>query len=330
MPKGVDAVAADAALGDRVDMAFMNTQVTRGAATFIVTSTGMSTEVGHISDMLQSQTAEATPLTKQLNKLTNQILVIAGVALAISIALGLARNQPFDILFLSAVAFSVSAIPTGCPRSSRRSSPPGPPPRGRRSDREAPPLRETLGSTSAINSDKTGTLTLNQMTAVQMAIVGQRFTISGEGYSPVGQIAGEAGKGEVPLERYLLPMALCADAVAKDGGLVGDPTEGALVVLAEGVVDPGPNAREVPADRRGAVRRRVQVHGHLPPDAGRERPRRHPLLRQGRTRPVARPFERRHPGRRERHPHHRRGQGPLHGGEPATRRAGPARHGDGL
>ena len=95
-------------------MAFMNTQVTRGAATFIVTSTGMSTEVGHISDMLQSQTAEATPLTKQLNKLTNQILVIAGVALAISIALGLARNQPFDILFLSAVAFSV-AIPTGLP-----------------------------------------------------------------------------------------------------------------------------------------------------------------------------------------------------------------------
>ena len=96
-------------------MAFMNTQVTRGAATFVVTATAMSTEVGHISDMLQSQTAEATPLTKQLNKLTNQILVIAGVALAISIALGLARNQPFDILFLSAVAFSVSAIPTGLP-----------------------------------------------------------------------------------------------------------------------------------------------------------------------------------------------------------------------
>ena len=232
VPKGVDAVAADAALGDRVDMAFMNTQVTRGAATFIVTSTGMSTEVGHISDMLQSQTAEATPLTKQLNKLTNQILVIAGVALAISIALGLARNQPFDILFLSAVAFSVSAIPTGLPAVVTTILAAGTSTLGRRSDREAPPLRGALGSTSAINSDKTGTLTLNQMTAVQMAIVGQRFTISGEGYSPVGQIAGEAGKGEVPLERYLLPMALCADAVAKDGGLVGDPTEGALVVLA--------------------------------------------------------------------------------------------------
>jgi Ca2+-transporting ATPase len=256
VPKGIDAVAADAALGDRVDMAFMNTQVTRGAATFVVTSTGMSTEVGHISDMLQGQTAEATPLTKQLNRLTNQILVIAGVALAISIGLGLARDQAFQVLFLSAVAFSVSAIPTGLPAVVTTIL------AGGTSTLAAAGaivkrLRsvETLGSTSAINSDKTGTLTLNQMTAVQMAIVGQRFTISGEGYSPVGQIAGEAGKGDVPLERYLMPMALCADAVAKDGGLVGDPTEGALVVLAaKGGVDPVltrekyPRIAEVPFD----------------------------------------------------------------------------------
>src|SRR4026209_811690 len=88
-----------------------------------------------------------------------------------------------------------------------------------------------------------------------MAIGGQRFTITGEGYSPVGTIAGEAGKGEVPLERYLMPMALCADAVAKDGALVGDPTEGALVVLAaKGGVDPVltreryPRVAEVPFD----------------------------------------------------------------------------------
>jgi Ca2+-transporting ATPase len=187
-------------------MAFMNTQVTRGAATFLVTATGMSTEVGHISDMLQAQTAEATPLTKQLNKLTNQILLIAGVALAISIGLGLARNQPFDVLFLSAVAFSVSAIPTGLPAVVTTILAAGTSTLAA-AGAIVKRLRsvETLGSTSAINSDKTGTLTLNQMTAVQMAIVGQRFTISGEGYSPVGQIAGEAGKGEVPLERYLLP-----------------------------------------------------------------------------------------------------------------------------
>ena len=79
VPKQLDAVAADAALGDRVDIAFMNTQVTRGAGTIVVTSTGMATEVGHISGMLQGQVAEKTPLTKQLNVLTNQILIIAGV-----------------------------------------------------------------------------------------------------------------------------------------------------------------------------------------------------------------------------------------------------------
>jgi P-type Ca2+ transporter type 2C len=256
VPKGLEVVAKDSALGDRIDMAFMNTQVTRGAATFLVTSTGMGTEVGHISDMLSTTVAEETPLTKQLNGLTNQILAIAGVALAISIGLGLARNQPFQILFLTAVAFSVSAIPTGLPAVVTTILAAGTATLAK-AGAIVKRLRsvETLGSTSAINSDKTGTLTLNQMTAVEMAIVGQHFSISGEGYSPIGTISGEGGRGEVPLERYLMPMALCADAVAKDGNLVGDPTEGALVVLAEkGGVDPVltrekyPRIAEVPFD----------------------------------------------------------------------------------
>jgi P-type Ca2+ transporter type 2C len=239
-PKQVDAVAADAALGDRVDMAFMNCQVTRGAATVLVVTTGMATEVGHISGMLQSTTVEKTPLTKQLDALTNQILVIAGIALAVSFALGMWRGVELQTLFLSAVAFAVAAIPTALPavvtailsKGSQQLAEAGAIMKRLRSV-------ETLGSTSALNSDKTGTLTLNQMTAVQMAVVGQRYSISGDGYSTTGQISHAGGQADLPLEQYLLPMALCADAEVRDGALVGDPTEGALVVLAaKGGVDP--------------------------------------------------------------------------------------------
>ncbi|HEU4571560.1 MAG TPA: HAD-IC family P-type ATPase, partial [Candidatus Limnocylindrales bacterium] len=208
VPKSVEPVAPDAALGDRVDMVFMNTQVTRGAATFVVTATGMATEVGHISGMLQAQKTEVTPLTKQLNRLTNQILVIAGVSLAISIGLGLARGQAFSALFLTAVAFAVSAIPTGLPAVVTTILAAGTSTLAK-AGAIVKRLRsvETLGSTSAINSDKTGTLTLNQMTAVRMAVVGQRFTVSGEGYSTEGHIEGEAGVANAPLDRYLMPMA---------------------------------------------------------------------------------------------------------------------------
>jgi Ca2+-transporting ATPase len=239
-PKQVDAVAADAALGDRVDMAFMNCQVTRGAGTILVVTTGMATEVGHISGMLNATEVEKTPLTKQLDALTNQILVIAGVALVISIVLGLYRGIQAQELFLSAVAFAVAAIPTALPavvtailsKGSQTLAGAGAIMKRLRSV-------ETLGSTSALNSDKTGTLTLNQMTAVQMAVVGRRYSISGDGYSTTGQISHAGGQPDVPLEQYLLPMALCADAEVRDGGLVGDPTEGALVVLAaKGGVDP--------------------------------------------------------------------------------------------
>ncbi|MET1232853.1 MAG: HAD-IC family P-type ATPase [Candidatus Limnocylindrales bacterium] len=247
-PKQVDAVATDAALGDRVDMAFMNCQVTRGSGTVLVTTTGMATEVGHISGMLQATTVEKTPLTKQLDALTNQILIIAGIALVISIGLGLYRGVQLQELFLSAVAFAVAAIPTALPavvtailsKGSQLLADAGAIMKRLRSV-------ETLGSTSALNSDKTGSLTLNQMTAVQMAIVGRRYAISGDGYSTTGQITHTGGQPEVPLEQYLLPMALCADAEVRDGSLVGDPTEGALVVLAaKGGVDPALTREQYP------------------------------------------------------------------------------------
>jgi P-type Ca2+ transporter type 2C len=91
---------------------------------------------------------------------------------------------------------------------------------------------QTLGSTSAINSDKTGTLTLNQMTAVQMMAAGRRYAVDGKGYSTAGRITRVGGQSDIPLDEFLMPMVLASDAVVRDGELIGDPTEGALVVLA--------------------------------------------------------------------------------------------------
>jgi Ca2+-transporting ATPase len=233
--KGVEAVeSVETPLGDRTDMVYMNTNVTRGAGAFVVTSTGMSTEVGHISKMLQTTEDADTPLTTQLKKLTNQILFIAGAAVALSIILNLSRDESFDTVFTAAIAFAISAIPTGLPAVVTTILSYGTQQLAK-ANAIMKRLRstETLGSTSAVNSDKTGTLTLNQMTAVELTIPGRRYTISGGGYSTEGTIKHVFGQTEVPLEQFLLPMALCADATVRDGDLIGDPTEGALIVLAE-------------------------------------------------------------------------------------------------
>src|SRR3954467_15567702 len=233
--KGIALVPkVDTPLGDRTDMVYMNTNVTRGAGTFVVTATGMSTEVGHVSGMLQAQDDAETPLTRQLAALTNQILVIAGVALLISVVINLARGNEFTVVFTAAIAFAISAIPTGLPAVVTAILSLG---TRMLADANAIVKRlrsaETLGSTSAINSDKTGTLTLNQMTAVEMTLPGRRYTISGGGYSTEGTIKRTAGQPDIALEPFLLPMILASDAVVDDGEMIGDPTEGALVVLAE-------------------------------------------------------------------------------------------------
>src|SRR4051812_29524298 len=118
--KGLDLVtAADAPLGDRTDMVYMNTNVTRGTGRFVVTSTGMATEVGHISGMLQHEDDSKSPLTVQLEKLTKQLVTIAGLALVASVALNMARGQSFTEVFTVAVAFAIAAIPTGLPAGGR-------------------------------------------------------------------------------------------------------------------------------------------------------------------------------------------------------------------
>ncbi len=255
--KSTDPVpGADVALGDRTCMAYMNTSVTRGRAEMIVTGTGMDTEIGHIAHMLATTEADKTPLQKQLDALSKIIATIAGIALVGVILIGLARDQDFDTLFITGVALAVASIPTGLPAvvtallsmGTREIA-------NRHAIVKRLPAVETLGSTSAICSDKTGTLTLNKMTARELAIPGQnRFTITGEGYSTAGEIK-RVGEGNIDLVPYLLPMALCADASLDGEDLIGDPTEGALIVLAaKGGLDleqtrlEHPRVAEVPFD----------------------------------------------------------------------------------
>src|SRR5215204_1702144 len=207
--KGVEPVEGDdVPLGDRTGMVFMNTNATRGTGTFVVTATGMSTEVGHISGMLQAQDDAETPLTRQLTKLTSQILLIAGVAVAVSMILNLSRDQTFTTVFTAAIAFAVSAIPTGLPAVVTTILSMGTQILAR-ANAIVKRLRstETLGATSAINSDKTGTLTLNQMTAVEMTLPGRRYTISGNGYSTEGALVvlGEKGGLDARATRETYP-----------------------------------------------------------------------------------------------------------------------------
>jgi P-type Ca2+ transporter type 2C len=226
-------------LGERTDMVYMNTSVTRGTGEFVVTGTGMATEVGHISGMLQAQATVKTPLTRQLDRLSKQLLLIAGVALIASMAVNLYRGYTFNAVFNAAVAFAIAAVPVQLPTvvttilawGTQALVKAGAIMKQLRST-------ETLGSTSAINTDKTGTLTLNQMTAVQMAIAGRRYAVEGKGYSTHGRINRVAGQAEVALDAFLMPTVLASDAVLTDGELIGDPTEGALVALAaKGGVD---------------------------------------------------------------------------------------------
>jgi Ca2+-transporting ATPase len=255
--KSTDPVpGADVPLGDRTCMVFMNTSVTRGRGEVVVTATGMDTEIGHIADMLANTESSKTPLQKQLDSLSKIIAAIAAVALVLVVMLGLARGAAFDTLFITGVALAVAAIPTGLPAVVTALLSMGTREIARRNAIvKRLPAVETLGSTSAICSDKTGTLTLNKMTARQLVIPGHhRFTVTGEGYSTKGEISHVGGL-RTDLDPYLLPMVLCADAVLDGENLIGDPTEGALIVLgAKGGLDIAetraalPRVAEVPFD----------------------------------------------------------------------------------
>ena len=221
-------------LGDRSNMLFQNTAVTRGTASMVVTATGMQTQMGQIATMLTAVTRTRSPLQKELDTLTKVLGLVAWSAVAVIVIVGVARGQDADQVLLLGTAMAISAIPTGLPAfvSGLLSM-------GAKQLAEAKAVVknltdvETLGATSAINTDKTGTLTMNQMMVSMLYANGCWFTVEGEGYRKTGAIRSVAGVPVPDFTRLAYGLALDSDAtVSDDGTVVGDPTEAALVVLA--------------------------------------------------------------------------------------------------
>ena len=218
--------------GDQKNMAFMNTPVTHGSGTMVVTGTGAGTELGKISEMLSATEKEQSPLTRELNTLSLYIAAAAGLTMIVMFAFGRYRDQAWDALFISAVTLAIAAIPEALPTVTQVILSLGGVELAKRNAivKDLPSV-ETLGFTSAINSDKTGTLTKNQMTAVEVVYPTDRFTVTGTGYDLAGTVQHAVGSSD-SLEAAILPYLVANDAKLVDGKVVGDPTEGALLVLA--------------------------------------------------------------------------------------------------
>jgi P-type Ca2+ transporter type 2C len=227
------ATLSDGALGpgDQTNMVFMNTPVTHGSGTMIVTATGSGTELGKISGMLSATAQEESPLTKELNRLTLWIAAAAGLTMIVMFVLGRGRGEAWDSLFVAAVSLAIAAIPEALPTVTQTILSLGSVDLAKRNAivKDLPSV-ETLGFTSAINSDKTGTLTMNQMTAVEVVDPGDRYVISGIGYGLEGNVQHAVGSS-ASIEDAILPYLVASDAKLVDGRVVGDPTEGALLVL---------------------------------------------------------------------------------------------------
>ncbi|EOM74948.1 cation-translocating P-type ATPase [Rhodococcus rhodnii] len=246
----------DLPVGDRTNMLFMNTEITRGRAAMIVTGTGMNTQIGTIATLLGGAGGDKTPLQRRIDQLATLLTTVALVVVVIVFVLGLLRGQSWDELLLTAVSLAVATIPEGLTAVVAFTLAMG----ASRLAKQGAIIKqlsavETLGSTTQIATDKTGTLTLNEMTVRRMNVAGRSLRVTGEGYSTDGSFLTDDDRPIPDAKRAFLAMALCNDATVDDGALVGDPTEGALVVLAEkgGVDVPGaraasPRLAEVPFD----------------------------------------------------------------------------------
>jgi len=224
----------ETALGDRTNLVFQNTQVTRGTTIAVVTATGSGTEMGRIAGMVTATKRTKSPLQIELDGMTKVFGLIAFLAVAVIAIFGLVRGQDITTLVLLCISTAIASIPTGLPTFVQAMLSSG----ARRLAESKAVVKslsdvETLGGTTVINSDKTGTLTMNAMTATTMLAGGDWFKIEGPGYAKAGAILGTGGVKPPDFHRLALGLVLCTDAsVDDDGAVIGDPTEAAFVVLA--------------------------------------------------------------------------------------------------
>ncbi|SMF22789.1 Ca2+-transporting ATPase [Alteromonadaceae bacterium Bs31] len=239
--KSIDTLhAPELGIGDRINMCFMSTIVAAGNGTGVVVSTGMDTEVGHIANLMQTAESVETPMQRRLNTLSHALIGVAVAAVAIVVGIGLSNGADWLEMLQTGISLCVAAIPEGLPTivtivltmgAKQMAS-------GNARVRQLASV-ETLGSTTVICSDKTGTLTQNQMQVVAYWSGGSTFDVTGQGFEPVGRFLDTQGEEldleQTPQLKYgLIISAICNDAQLqeKDGrySVQGNPTEGALVV----------------------------------------------------------------------------------------------------
>ncbi len=230
-------------LAERTCMVYRGTAVVYGRAEALVVATGMETQLGAIAAALQSTEDTQTPLQRRLAGLGKSLAIWALVVCAVIMGLGILRGEPAQEMLMTAIALAVAAIPEGLPAVVTIALALGARSMARRNALvRSLPAVEGLGSVTVICTDKTGTLTRNEMTVTDIIVDGRRLGVTGVGCQPVGVVTDEAGQPAertAPLERLLTAGVLCNDAVLRwdpakpdECDMLGDPTEGALLTAA--------------------------------------------------------------------------------------------------
>ncbi|HID1012744.1 TPA: cation-transporting P-type ATPase [Raoultella ornithinolytica] len=249
--KNTEALSGDLPLGDRTNLLFSGTTVSSGGGKGLVVATGRDTELGHINQMMADIEKHRTPLLVQMDKLGKAIFIIILVMMAALFVFSLLfRDMPVSELMLSLISLAVASVPEGLPAIISIILSLGVQTMARQKAiiRKLPTV-ETLGAMTVICSDKTGTLTMNEMTVKAVITADTVYRVEGDSYEPIGNIHPVDGAGPVVvapgtlLERYLRTIDLCNDSqlIKDESGLwkiTGGPTEGALKVLAAKVALP--------------------------------------------------------------------------------------------